>query len=289
MDPGGGSPPDRLRRSLPEALLRELGGIDGEALEEIHLTAGRSMWIRLDGNLRQMQYVVSQNEPEQILMAACGGSRYAVEETLKEGFFCMEGGVRVGVCGRVTVRGGVITALPKVESLCIRLPGKGRGDAHLVRPLLDSFSFCRGILVYAPPGGGKTTFLRQAAMTLSCGRAPKRVVVVDPREEFAYALKAPGLCVDVLSGYPMAQGIELALRTLGAEVVICDEISPRDVGSLLALHSGGVPLLASVHGAILSDVLNMSGVARLHRAHIFGAYLRPERDASPKVTLWEDV
>ena len=47
------------------------------------------------------------------------------------------------------------------------------------------------------------------------------------------------------------------------------------------LHGGGVPLIASAHAADLSDLLLRRGIAELHRAGVFGAYVEVDRSREP--------
>jgi stage III sporulation protein AA len=147
----------------------------------------------------------------------------------------------------------------------------------------------RGLLLFSPPLGGKTSLLREIARELSSGARPLRVVVVDSRGELAFSLDGSSLCLDVLSGYPKKEGIEIAARTLGAQVVICDEIGAGESDAVCELHGGGVPLIASAHAAGLSDLLCRRGIAELHRARVFGGYMRVTRGSPPYVFYsWEE-
>ena len=79
-----------------------------------------------------------------------------------------------------------------------------------------------------PPSSGKTTFLRDIARSLSLGRfaSGRRVAIVDERGELGGFDLGP--CADILRGYPKETGLEVALRTLSPEVIVCDELSQRD-------------------------------------------------------------
>ena len=123
--------------------------------------------------------------------------------------------------------------------------------------------------------------LREIARELSSGEKPMRVVVVDTRKELGYSLDCDGLCLDILSGYPRRIGIEIASRTLGAQIVICDEIGAGESDAICELHGGGVPLVASAHAADLSDLLSKRGISELHRAGVFGGYVELTRNTDP--------
>jgi stage III sporulation protein AA len=77
-----------------------------------------------------------------------------------------------------------------------------------------------------------------------------------------------------MSGYPRDIGIEIAVRTLGAEVIICDEIgSMADARATLGAANCGVPLIASAHASSVEELLERPAIVLLHRARVFGSYI----------------
>ena len=153
-----------------------------------------------------------------------------------------------------------------------------------------------GILIYAPPGEGKTTLLRGVSVGLSGGdgQPPLRTVVVDTRGELGFETEGRDLCLDILRGYPRARGVEIATRTLSAQVIICDEIGDTDEAlSLISTHHGGVPLVATAHGGSVRELLRRTGLRLLHEARLFGAYVGIRRDGRGdfvyRVTPWEQA
>ena len=139
---------------------------------------------------------------------------------------------------------------------------------------------------------GKTTLLRGVAAELAGGRPPLRTVVIDTRGELSFEADESCLCLDVLSGYPRPLGVEIAARTLNAQVMICDEIG--DVSEAIALASAqncGVPLVATAHAASVAELLRRNGLRLLHKAALFGAYVGIRRDGHGgflyDITDWE--
>ena len=269
---------------LPKELLWAIESADISAVEEIRVKRGRRIWISGAGRNLAIDLTVSGDTLEEILVRACGGSLYSAEESIKRGYVFAGDGVRVGVCGEWTVGG-----IRNITSLAIRVPHRVNIETGGIRVLLDGFGMSRGLLAFSPPLGGKTSFLREAARELASGDRPLRVVVVDTRGELEYCLDGE-LCIDILSRYPRKEGIEIAARTLGAQVVICDEIGAGEAEAICELHGGGVPLIASAHAASLSDLLSRRGIDYLHRAGVFGAYLELYRgqDEPYRCHLWGD-
>jgi len=243
-----------LPESLKNITLRAIKNASG-TLSEIHLRADAfsSLALRTNGVTRNiaLPIALSQGEIREILSCVCDGSVYAFEESIREGFVTLKGGVRVGVGGRASTRGGV-TSLSGVESLCFRIPHAVRGCADA---LVSFFKEKRcGILLFAPPSGGKTTLLRELARELSQGKDALRCAVIDSRGELLGFEKE--CLVDRLSGYPKGKGAEIAVRTLSPELLIMDELGKEDRDALLSLSSLGVPVIASVHGKTAGEVLS---------------------------------
>lgn len=282
--------PLRLEALLPRRLLEELSLLcPPQRVSEIHLRRGRRVVLSMGQENFFLCTVMEGEEIESIVAGLCDGSFYAHADRLGEGYLSVDG-VRVGLGGQVATEGGRICAVSDISTLCIRIPHCVRLDMRFLRPLLASFPAPRGFLVFSPPGGGKTTFLRECVRELASGEKPLRVAVVDSREELAYSLGSPDLNVDLLSGYPKPRGIEIALRSFGAQVVVCDELGGMDeVKSILNLRDGGVPLIASAHGSDLAGLLSGRSVASLHAADVFGAYIRVERERPPVIYRKEEL
>ena len=279
--------PFSLARLLPSSVTRALANFS--EIEELRLSVGRSAFVRKDGKNYALDLRLSAKEMEDLVFRLSGNSLYAHTRELCEGYLSVGEGVRVGVGGRVVLEEGRVVGLSEITSLCFRIPHRLTVDVSEALSLLREFSFVRGILVYAPPAGGKTTYLRSLARALASGDMPRRVAVIDTRDELAYSLESPTLCLDLLSGYPKGYGIEVATRTLGAQVILCDEIgSEEDARAILSVQSGGVPLCASAHAASVRDLLSRPPLLSLHRAGVFGAYLGLCRGERPRLTYaWE--
>ena len=273
---------------IPECIKLALPGrVSGDILnaakkldrvEEIRLHSGRRATLTSFGKNVATPAVLNRSEMDSVLMRLCEGSVYAYRDTISEGYISLRGGIRVGVCGRAALSGGKICGVYDIDTLVIRIPHPSPPLGKEIIELMNESGFTNGVLIYSPPGVGKTTLLRSLAVMLSSGKEARRVSVIDTRGELAYSLSAPTLCVDLLSGYPKHVGLLLASRTLGPEVMICDEIGSRaEAEAICEAHNCGVPLIATAHASSVRELLGRAGMGLLHRAGTFGAYVGIKR------------
>ncbi len=281
--------PNILVSLLSPALLTALQSCGAPYAEELCLHHGRHATVRAAGRIFDVDHVCDAHELSELLKRMCGGSLYTYEATINEGFVTLEGGIRVGICGRAAVQNGRIIGVGEITGLTLRIPTDHGVSCARILDLLSSDA--RGLLIYAPPGVGKTTLLRSLAREAASPSHRIRTVVVDTREELGALASGKDLMLDILSGYPRGRGIEIAVRSLGARLILCDEIgNPRDASAILESANCGVPVVASAHACSVSDLLSRPSLLRLHEAHVFGYYIGLERRGSSElrysITNW---
>ena len=290
----GGMPPV-LRQWLPPHVIAALQCVTG-TWEELHLHTGRFCSVTVGGENRMVPLLLRQDEMQELLMRLCGGSIYAHRDSIAQGYIALPGGIRVGVCGSVGVeeRGERVLGVRELDTLCIRFPRPLRSVGQGLIPHLPR-CFPRGALIFSPPSVGKTTLLRSLAVHFASGDSPMRTAVVDSRRELDDGSLGKACCLSVLSGYPKGLGIEIACRTMNAQMIVCDEIgNAGEAQAVLTAANCGVPVIASAHAATLKGLMCRPEFQRLHEAAVFGMYAgiarqSGERDYIYDITPWEEA
>ena len=260
---------EKLLSILPPTVARQLDTRDRQTAREIRLRLGAAPEINLGSTRRELFGAVSQEDLKYTLNLASKYSPWCAA-TLAQGYLTAPGGHRIGVCGEGIFRQGQTEGFRQVRSLCIRVardfPGIGAGIEET------------STLIVGSPGWGKTTLLRDLARQFS---RQETVSVVDERGELFPEDFETGQHMDILTGLPKPQGVEMVLKTMGPAYIAVDEItSEADSLAVLQAASCGVRLLATVHGAGLSDLRQRPMYRRLLEAGVFRQILVLSRDQS---------
>ena len=221
---------------------------DKRICEELRLRRGRCASALLGGKEKEISgKPVTGEDILRVMEAATGSSLHAAARALAGGVVSAPGGVRVGVCGTAADDDG----LRAFSSLSVRVPRQVRGCADTIWEELTRGGFSSA-LILSPPGGGKTTLLREICRRVSDGGM--RVCIADERGEIADAAGGePGM--DIMTGIPRARAAMMLLRAMNPQILAMDEITDeRDAAALMGAAGSGVKLLATVHGGSAAEV-----------------------------------
>lgn len=246
-------------------------------VEEIRLIAGKPVTVFMDGGSYYISAVgdITQSSGSgititsaginEVFKAACGGSVYAVEEEIKQGFVTIEGGHRVGICGSAVIKGNEVTYIKHISALNIRVAKQAIGSSKDVIPIIYD-KFARNTLIVSPPGCGKTTLLRDIARVLG---SRYKIGIADERSEIAACYMGipqtdVGERTVVMDLCPKAKAINMLVRTMGIDLVITDEIgSPQDVSAIRSAFNSGIKVIASAHGYCVADITGNPELSKL--------------------------
>jgi stage III sporulation protein AA len=102
--------------------------------------------------------------------------------------------------------------------------------------------------------------------------------VIDSRNEIYRADAFRHSIADIFNSYPKSVGIELAVRTMSPEYVVCDELGADEASSILSTQSFGVPIIASAHAPSLEALLSRRVFKELDECGVFSTYVGIRRE-----------
>lgn len=285
--------PSRLRKAAMSLSME-----DQLAAEEIRLRAGRPLSVLLPTKEVELETVVEPEELETVCDLATEFSRYAAAETIRDGYLTTRGGFRVGLCGTAVMKDGVNTNLRDLSSAVIRIAREQCGIAEKLLPQLVQDGVLRNTLLLSPPGGGKTTLLRDLVRGLSTGNnlcPGQRVALIDERGEVAAVYRGEpqmdvGLRTDVLDNCPKALGIPMVLRAMNPQIIAVDEITLQEDLRAMSMAVGcGVRLLATIHAGTIGELLEKPLYAELLKNRVFELAVLITRQNGKRVYRVEEV
>lgn len=280
---------------LPEPLRGILvsSGISRDSLREIRLRTGRGFLVETAEGERLLNqtgrrvfcereaYPVTAEDIKTTMELLTRYSVYAYEDELRQGYFTVEGGHRIGVAGRAVTEGGKVLRLNYISFLNIRIAHECKGCSKELFYRLYGEGTYYHTLLFAPAGCGKTTFLRDLIRLLS--EAGLRVGVADERSELAACHHGVpqhdlGMRTDVMDGCPKAEAMGMLLRSMTPQILAADEIGmEEDVFAIRAAAGSGCKVVASAHGGTFSELKRNPVLHSLWEEHRFERYVRLEK------------
>ncbi|BDR67366.1 stage III sporulation protein AA [Clostridium tetani] len=250
---------------LPSEIKKQLNALNFKNLQEIRIRSQKPIIVK-DGTCEIVtDYIATLEEVGSIVKRMSSYSIYAYDDEIKQGYITINGGHRVGICGKCVVEREKVKTIKYPASLNIRICREVAGCSDKILPYILKSSMVENTIIISPPNCGKTTLLRDIAKKLSNGISKldlkgMKVCVIDERSEIASCVNGVpqlnlGLRTDVLDSCPKSQGIMMAIRSMSPDVIVCDEIgSTEDIESIIKAMNSGVKLITTVHGYDVKDI-----------------------------------
>ena len=264
---------------LPPRLRKEVDNLGADTLEELHLRLNQPIELILGGFSHLLKIKAVEEDIRFVINTASRYSPWAASSAA-HGYVTAPGGHRIGICGDCVVQAGLVTGIRQASSLCIRV-------ARAFDGIGQSAPRQGSVLILGPPGVGKTTLLRDIIRLRSQFDA---ISVVDERGELFPAgdIFETGPRTDVLTGCSKAQGVEMALRTMGPKCIAVDEITAaEDCQALISAGWCGVELLATAHAANCEDLKRRPVYRPLAQSGLFEQAIILSRDKSWRMERME--
>lgn len=240
-------------------------------INEIRLRRNKPLVLTVNNNNVITNQVITGEELDKTVAKLCKNSLYSYDSYINRGYIPLENGVRVGVCGKAISENGKIINVSQIDSLNIRIP---TNEITVPRNVMENLHPEKGLLIYSPPGYGKTTLLKNIASYLSGSTVNKRVTLIDTRNELYSDILHGDCLIDRYFGYPKMLAVDMAVRTMSPEYLICDEIGVcEDVSPLIEANACGVTLICSAHAGNIESLLKRDGIRQMVKDEVFGGFV----------------
>lgn len=229
-------------------------------------------------------YIVSETDMKKLFQLICENSVYAYLEEIKNGFITLRGGNRVGITGKAIMEKNLIKNVTDISSLNFRVSREIIGVADPIIGHILSDGYIKNTLIISPPGGGKTTVIRDVARQIS--NVGFKVGIIDERSEIAAMAKGVayndvGLNTDVIDSVPRHIGVVSLIRSMSPHVIITDEISnPDDVKAILTVTGSGTSIIATAHSQNLDEIKNKEMFSKILGANGFSQIIAIKRNGN---------
>ena len=284
--------PEKFRNLLCDSLqIKNLEEIRMRTGKPLFLSNGEEDWfISVDGIRTKNPadaVIISANNVEEVISRSCRYSPYAYQQEICEGYLALPGGHRLGITGEVVLDKGQVISMKYFSGINIRLAREHKGLALPAMPFLYQENRIQSCLIIAPPGAGKTSFLRDCIRLISDGNPYGEgcnVGIIDERSEISACLEGVpmndvGIRTDVLDNCPKTEGVLMLLRSMNPNVIAMDEIGgEKDLPALERIDRAGVKVLATLHGEEVPNSVSLESMEKIKKKFHFDRIISIQKE-----------
>lgn len=260
---------------LPREVAEEVK-MCGNEIEEIRLRINKKVCLKMGQDIKFLNITINKNDIETTFERMCENSVYSYINQVSNGFITIDGGNRVGIVGNCVIENGEVININYISSLNFRIAREIKGVAiSFLKEVIDiKNNTIFTTLIVSPPGGGKTTVLRDLIRIISNGMPEigfkaKTCGVVDERGEIAASYKGIpqndlGELTDIIENVPKDIGMRILIRSMAPEVIACDEIGTKeDYDAIKYAVNSGVKGIFTYHAKNIDEVMRNEKIKEL--------------------------
>lgn len=281
---------DNLYKILPNEITNVISKrLNPDRVYELRLRTNKPVIVNYGGNFYYLSskgvkdsvsesIVCSESDISNIVIKASEYSLYAVNDNICNGYITIKGGVRVGLAGEIVWEQDSIRTIKNFSSLNIRIPHEIFGCAQKVYEYSCEKEL-KNTLIISPPGGGKTTLLRDLARLIGNANPITNILLVDERNELAAVYNGVaqldiGAHTDVISNCSKKFAFSQGIRAMRPDIIVTDELfGDTDISAIEYACASGVCVIASVHATDHVDLINKPGFESVIRKRLFKRFV----------------
>jgi stage III sporulation protein AA len=236
--------PNHIKRNLEEIRIRNGNHI-------IFYASGKEYELELKNGSGIDNYIINN-----IFNSFLNYSAYAYQEELTNGYITIEGGHRVGICGRTVMENGRVKTIKDISSINIRRSKEIIGVSDpCVGYLMKGRHLIYNTLIHIPAqmrknhssSGSDPEFQQHGVSGGLCDERSEISGMYNGKSSYDL-----GPRTDILDGCPKEKGMIMLIRSMSPDLIATDEIGKKeDCHAIEAAVCAGISLLTTIMEAAM--------------------------------------